>query len=350
MAARERTLLIRADAGVRMGTGHVMRCLALAQAWQDAGGDVLFVSAASTPGIDARLRDESMEMLCLPVPPGSTDDACETARIARRRDAACVVDGYHFGGDYQRAIRRAGVRLLAIDDHGHAEHYWADLVLNQNIHAHPGLYRRRQPGTRLLLGSRYVLLRREFRRWAFERRIPPVARRVLVTMGGSDPDNATLQVLEALEPLDIEGLAATVIAGSSNPHLASLRAFAATARISIRLERGVTDMPKWMAWCDAAITSAGSTTWELAHLGVPGLTLILADNQERSARLLAERGVFATLGWASAVERRTLCEATRRLLLSPERRKKQSDAAAALVDAQGVIRVMENLVGQGSLS
>ena len=162
-------LLFRTDASVGSGTGHVMRCLALAQALQDAGGHAIFAVADATPALEERLRMEKVEHLRPKVIPGSPDDAKETVELAQKKNASwVVVDGYHFGAEYQSLLKAAGLKLLFVDDNGHGESYSADLVLNQNTHARPGLYRKRDPQTRLLLGPRYAMLRREFtRRLAF---------------------------------------------------------------------------------------------------------------------------------------------------------------------------------------
>ena len=154
-------LLIRADAGAAMGTGHVMRCLALAQAWQDAGDQAVFVSSSLPPALDSRLRDEQIGVHPLSAAVGTAADARATADRARALGARwIVVDGYQFGADYQRALKDASFRLLVIDDYGHAGHYCAELVLNQNLDAPESLYRSRGPSTQLLLGCRYALLRR----------------------------------------------------------------------------------------------------------------------------------------------------------------------------------------------
>ena len=253
-------LLIRADADTRMGTGHVMRCLALAQAWQDAGGQVTFLSAALPPGLESRLNAEGMTLVTLDA------DAAQTALVAQELGADWVVlDGYHFDAGSQRALKDAGARLLVLDDNGDSDAYSADLVLNQNVHARAEWYASRAPDTRLLLGTRYALLRREFRvRHDRPRGTPKVARKVLVTLGGSDPDNVTLKVLDALALIRAESLDVTVVVGGGSPHRASLEDAAARMPFPVRVVVNAANMPELMAWADVAISAAGSTVWELA--------------------------------------------------------------------------------------
>ena len=217
------TLLIRADGNARIGTGHIMRCLALAQAWQCKGGKVVFAMVDSTPSIERRLSGEGMEFVRLDSSPGSLADATQTINQALICQAPWIVaDGYYFGATWQKEIKDAGSRLLIIDDFAHAEHYYADLVLNQNLHADANLYAPREHYTRLLLGTRYVQLRREFLDWRnWQREIPAVARHILITLGGSDPDNVTGKVIHALDFMqDVE---AVVVVGGSNPNLDSLQ-------------------------------------------------------------------------------------------------------------------------------
>src|ERR1700680_624425 len=150
MAHNPGTLILRSDASTAMGTGHIMRCFALAQAWQDAGGRPVFAIAESTPAIREGLVGDKMEVAPL-VSAGGEDDAQKVAELALRHAAECVVvDGYQFGADYQRQLKAAGLKLLFVDDNGHTGHYSADLVLNQNAHANASFYGSREPYSRLV--------------------------------------------------------------------------------------------------------------------------------------------------------------------------------------------------------
>lgn len=342
-------LLFRTDVNITMGTGHVMRCLALAQAWQDAGGDAVFAMADTTPSVEARLRVEHIKLVRVTASAGSGQDAAKTAEAASAEQATwVVVDGYQFDSSYQSALRAGGSKVLLIDDHGEAHPYSADLVLNQNLHASESLYRDRDGHTRLLLGSRYVLLRREFAFWRtrlFE--IAPQARRVLVTMGGSDPDNVTEKILRALanEPdLDL-----TVVVGGSNPHLASIEREVQRANRPIRLLQDVSDMPALMVWADFAVAGAGTTSWEMCMMGLPAALCVLAPNQEKIASELAETGAAVDLGYAGKMPVEQTAMKLRRLIGSQADRKAMSERGRELVDGRGAERVLAFVRGDPAL-
>jgi UDP-2,4-diacetamido-2,4,6-trideoxy-beta-L-altropyranose hydrolase len=339
-------LIIRADAHASIGTGHVMRCLALGQAWQEVGGRVRFVMAQEVPALTARLQAEGMEVVSLSASPGSPADAGETLRIMELPGGSwLVLDGYHFGADYQRLIKASGGHLLCLDDYGHAGHYCADLVLNQNIHAHEGLYRSREPETRLLLGTRYALLRQEFFKWrGWPRQIPETAKKILVTLGGGDQNHVTLRVIQALSRLDLERLEVAVVAGGANPHLPELQAALGPCPPSVRLMSNVADMSKLMAWADAAITGGGSTCWELAFMGLPALTIILAAQERPVAEGLAAKGAAVNLGWQGDLTEARLAQALAELIASSRIRARQAHRGRALVDGHGGARVREKLL------
>jgi UDP-2,4-diacetamido-2,4,6-trideoxy-beta-L-altropyranose hydrolase len=336
------TLIVRADASVAMGTGHVMRCLALAQAWQDQGGSCIFAMAEAGPVLQERMRSEGIEVVTITASAGSQQDAAEL------REAACtyqaswlVVDGYQFDVEYQRALKAAGVNLLVIDDTGHAGAYVADLVLDQNSHATDDLYRRREPYTRLLLGSRYAMLRREFKPWRGRKReIADVGRKVLVTMGGTDPDNVTVRVMHALRLLAEDTLEATIVVGGSNPHGNELEEAVDRAEGAIRLRRNALNMPELMADADAAISAAGTTCWEMCLLGLPAIIIDVADNQRPVAQELNRLGIAIHAGGVQDTTSEAIASQLKQILASSELRTEMSKRGQELVDGQGADRVV----------
>jgi UDP-2,4-diacetamido-2,4,6-trideoxy-beta-L-altropyranose hydrolase len=304
---------------------------------------VYLLSAALPHALRDRLEGEEVPVLSLVTEPGSEADAAETIDVARQCGSSWIVlDGYHFDAVYQQRIKDAGLKLLYIDDCGYAGHYSADIVLNQNIFANAELYQSRERYTQLLLGTHYALLRREFRDWHnWQREIPPVARKLLVTLGGSDPDNVTLKVLEALQQVDTEPLEVVVLVGAGNPHYATLQSVMSSGPHVITLQNNVRNMPELIAWADVVISAGGSTCWELAFLGVPMLLLVLADNQRPIAEHLHHNSVAHNFGWHSDVTSTKIVEGLRDLLLSVTTRTKMCREGRKLVDGFGAERAID---------
>jgi UDP-2,4-diacetamido-2,4,6-trideoxy-beta-L-altropyranose hydrolase len=324
-----------------------MRCLALAQVWQDAGGRTVFAMAETTTAVEERLRSEGVEVARLAGAAGTQEDADHTARLAAKHQAEwVVVDGYQFGAEYQSSVKKAGRAILFVDDNGHAGHYSADLVLNQNPYASEDFYRNRDSGTKLLLGLEYAMLRREFRRWRNRwRDKPKVSSKVLVTLGGSDAGNLTLRVIEALEHVQPATLEATIVAGGSSAYTGELEAAAAKARV--RLLRNVTSMPELMAWADIAVSGSGTTVLELAFMGVPAILLVTAENQRSNAQAWERLGLAQNLGDPAHLSAEQLAGAVSALIVDRERRTTMARSARTLVDGLGADRVAAKLAAGG---
>jgi UDP-2,4-diacetamido-2,4,6-trideoxy-beta-L-altropyranose hydrolase len=318
-----------------------MRCLALAQAWQDSGGSAVFAMAETTPAVQSRLQSEGFEILSIENPSDAGSEANQLAVVARERNAEwVVVDGYQFESDYQRELKMAGLKVLFVDDNGRAAPYFADLVLNQNLHANEQMYERREPHTELLLGTRFCLLRREFNSWReWDRETSPTGRKVLITMGGSDPDRFTQVIIQSLRLVKIEGLEATVVVGGSSPHWASLQRAASEFSGSLHLFRDASSMAELMAHADAAVSAAGTTCWELCLLGLPALLISVAENQRALAQELNNRGCAIHLGNPQELSAEQVASQLERLLDSSEIRSSLSRRARQLVDGTGSQRV-----------
>jgi UDP-2,4-diacetamido-2,4,6-trideoxy-beta-L-altropyranose hydrolase len=333
-------LTIRADADTAMGAGHVMRCLALSQAWMAEGDAVVFVSADLPESLAVRLEAEGVSVVDVVGKRGSTDDAAQAASYAGEDGGLwLVVDGYHFDNTYREKLKASDLNVLAIDDGYLTEHVHADVVLNQNL----GAESLRYAAKRVLLGTDYVLLRSEFRDPTLRKgSVRNAAGRVLVTLGGGDPDNQTMKVVDALKEIDRPGLHSRVLMGQTNPHLNTLRK--ATSDFSgIEVMSHVTDMPSLIAWADIAISAGGSTCWELAFAGVPNLVLVIADNQRPIAAALDQAGASVSMGWFESVQVGDIASALCAVMDSETLRESMRKSGQDLVDGAGAGRVAEVL-------
>jgi UDP-2,4-diacetamido-2,4,6-trideoxy-beta-L-altropyranose hydrolase len=339
-------LILRADATPQMGAGHVMRCLALAEAWRDCGGRAVFAFATAGDALVERLQAEKMGIFQLTAEPGSVADAGETVALANQIGASwMVVDGYHFHSSYHRAVKEAGIRLLAIDDYGSAERCIADLVLNQNLRAEEGWYPDREPHTRLLLGTRYVLLRREFQAWQhWERRVPREARRVLVTLGASDSGCSLIQIVRALQQTSLPDLEAVVVAGAEPLDDGALKAAVERSRFPISVTQNVGDPSPLMAWADVSIIAAGVTLWELLYMESAILSYARNPFQQMILSELERQKKVVGLGDLAELEPGRLAREIEGLARSETRRRSLAAAGRALVDGDGCSRVVAALL------
>jgi UDP-2,4-diacetamido-2,4,6-trideoxy-beta-L-altropyranose hydrolase len=319
-----------------------MRCLALAQAWQEAGGKVAFACADLPDALESRLLSEQCALHRFESAPASqreTRDIQETLRIAAvTRPQWLVLDGYDFGPDYQLALRDVTWRLMVIDDDGRHEAYHADVLLNQNAGAAAVLYGRRTHSARMLLGCQYAMLRREFRQRA--RKIPTseIVSQILLTLGGADQGNVTeelLAVLGSCRPADCQ---IQVVIGPANPHVFRLRDVAAKMN-RVVLHVAPTDLPQIMASCDLAVTAAGSSVYELGYLGVPMLLAVTAENQRPIAAALDHLGAAVRLNELSGISSDYFKTPVRWFINDPTARAECAAQFQQLVDGQGAARV-----------
>jgi len=341
-------LLIRADASKEIGTGHLMRSVALAQAWRGTRGGVSFMCHCESDALQKRILAEGFGLTVIKRPHPDPSDLETTLSFLKKLHPEdgpgspwLVLDGYHFDPIYQKASRDAGFKVLVIDDYNHQSHYHADILLNQNIMAESLEYRC-DPDTVLLLGTKYALLRDEFLAQEGKRHeAPGIARKILVTLGGADPHNVMLEVVQALKLLDIKGLEVKIVVGPANPHSGEIEEEIQKDQrtaLAFQIVRNV-DMPELMTWADVAVSAGGITSWELAFMGVPFLAFTLAENQRDIGPKLQDAGAAIDLGWPDQVDIAQLSGALDGLLVDPDRRRKMSSRAKKLVDGQGAKRV-----------
>ena len=337
-----KTLLIRADANAEIGVGHVMRCMALAQAWQKAGGRAIFALAAGSE-LEERIRSEGADFETIHATPGTREDAAQTAQLCAGLHADWLaIDGYHFPVEYRRSARTLPACLLLFDDDAQDERCDCDLALNPDPDAVL-----RSPAdceTVQLRGPQYALLRREFLEHRRERpSIRETARRILITLGGGDSHNVTQQVFDALERLHDLDLDVTVIVGASYPYVGQLAAALRPSRLKATLLQNVDNMPELMSRADLAISAGGGTCYELAFMQVPMFLLTMARNHEAAVAAFASAGAAFNVGWFSSLNPEGLADLLRRVVCDRELRAGFVEKAARLVDGNGVNRVIDTM-------
>ena len=325
-------VLMRADASVSTGTGHAMRCLALAQALVDRGHQVVLATAELALPLERRFGAEAVVVARLDRR-GPDSDLDQVRGLAGRMESEVfVVDGYQFDAEYVSGIGRAG-RLLLIDDRGMAGLDTA-LVVNQNNYAAAADYPSRAPNTELLLGPRHALLRREFAASPPPHRAVGSPDRVLLTIGGSDPDDATRRLLPALR--HVREL--RVIIGPLHPDPQRLAGDVAAAGGTVITD--TKDMRAQLTWADLVIGAAGTGALEFAWAGAPAVLVVTAENQEPVARSMERAGTAINLGSPDAGIVERLTDVLSALSADSQLLGRMSAAGRQLVDGRGASRVV----------
>jgi spore coat polysaccharide biosynthesis predicted glycosyltransferase SpsG len=240
-------------------------------------------------------------------------------------------------------MRREATHLLLMDDSPERQPCECDVVLNPDPDATDARYPDREGPTQFLLGPRYALLRKEFLNARIHSEVAATARRVLITMGGGDEHNVTLQASEALQGIRDTELDVTVVVGASYQHRESLQAAIERSPQPTKLLSNVQNMPELMAQADLAITAGGGTCYELAFMGVPMFLITTAKNHERAVATFASAGAALDAGWYHSLDRTTLASSLRRVIRDRELRQKMTEAASCMVDGKGAQRVVETM-------
>jgi len=360
-------ICFRADASLMIGSGHIMRCLALADVLRNNGAQCHFICRALPGHFGEKIEGKGHRLTLLT----SGDDEPAAAKApthahwlgsswrvdaeqtaAALRDARpewLVVDHYALDAVWERELRPHVVRIMAIDDLADRNHD-ADLLLDQNLGREERDYGDLVPqGCLLLIGPRYALLRPEFaslRDYSLTRRRNPSLRHIMISFGGVDAVNATGRVLTALQltELPVECYL-TVVMGAQSSSLDTVCEQATSSRWPCEVRVDVTAMAQLMAESDLAIGAAGSTSWERCCLGLPTLLIVAADNQLSTAHNLELAGGARLIGALDDIARNLPAKFAS--WTNPVSLAQMATAAANLCDGGGCARVLDRMALRG---
>ncbi|MEM9025643.1 MAG: UDP-2,4-diacetamido-2,4,6-trideoxy-beta-L-altropyranose hydrolase [Verrucomicrobiota bacterium] len=339
-------IVFRADANENIGTGHVARSLALAESMQQAGFEIHLSYSDCHESLLEKWARLGASIYKVDYIPGFLKDAKQLSEYASKINANWVViDGHHFGDTYQSILNEGPFKFASIDDYGHCQNNLADILINQNANASIEMYPSRKPSCKLLLGPQYSILRKEFQFSKFQNKkvkLPP--ENVIITTGGSDPQNASVQILRGILATNIPWmLNVRVITGPLNPNFEILKRIANEQKSHrVMVYDQVDDMASHMRWADAAISGAGITLPELLQQGVPTVTLSLVQNQNRNAIAYAKRyRASAFFGPISEFEPESFASFFEAWIQDSDQIRRLSKRGLETVDGKGAPRVIE---------
>lgn len=356
----------RTDASLQIGTGHVMRCLTLADALQADGAQCHFICREHPGNLIAQIIKRGFTVSVLPTATEITNELLVEAQsnyavwlgtdwatdAAQSKNAIgamtvdwLIVDHYAIDARWEQALRPLCRKLMVIDDLADRPHD-CDLLLDQNLGRDVHDYNQLVPeDCTVLAGPHYALLRPEFaalRDESLRRRAAPQLKHLLITMGGVDQDDATGSVLEALQDCQLPAdLHITIVMGQHAPWLERVQLLAKQMQQPTVVKINVNNMAQLMTDSDFAIGAAGSTSWERCCLGLPTLIVVLAENQRNGAAALVKSGSVKALDNVDVIPQ--ALQSMLSLLITTDALIQLSQKSCLVTDGQGASRVRDAL-------
>lgn len=330
-------VFVRVDSSILIGSGHLMRCLTLAEGLRAKGADVVFICRDHPGNLCALIGKKGFTCHLLPRPthtPAIIDDdysswigngweadAFETKVIINsypKDKRLLVID--HYGIDYrwEKMLRPFVDRIFVIDDLANRKHD-CDFLLDQNLYEdmhcrYCGLV---PANCRLFLGPAYALIRSEFRQAkARMKKRDGQIHRILIFFGGSDPTNETMKAIEAIELLGRPAIIVDVVVGLNNKNRESIEDRCRKMK-NVNYYCQTENMAVLMAEADLAIGAGGITTWERCYMELPALVCTIAENQKKVAEYLNRLGIIKWLGSNAGVDAYKIAEVIRKLMNNP---------------------------------
>lgn len=323
----------RVDSSLQMGTGHMMRCLVLAEALHAKGAGVAFISRELPGNVNAEVTRSGFRLSVLPaasatnpqtclenggtqhshwLPVSWSKDAVETSKVLNELAPDwLVVDHYALDSRWERMVSEQVRHVMAIDDLADRTHE-CEVLLDQNLHVDlERRYDRLVPNTCVrFLGPECALLRPDFRRLRPSIKPREELNRLLVMMGGVDPDDITSKALEAIALFGENGMTTDVVVGAANPHRDRIYDLCQGSS-KLNFFCGISNVAELMARADLAIGAGGITAWERCCLGLPTVAISVAYNQIEQLESLAQAGCVVLVGSGSSVNPNQIANAIR---------------------------------------
>lgn len=326
-------ITIRTDGGPKIGMGHITRCLALAEELAINDCNVTFITRNNMPAI-LKIKEYGFDVKIIDNLTIEDEINCLT-QVINQFDIL-ITDSYEIDYNYLDIMKKTGIFLVSIDDLNQHD-FPCDIVINGNIYAEDLNYKNVTGKTCFLLGTRYVLMRKEFRDLP-KKQIKIKPKNILITIGGSDPKGFTIEILKILmSDKNLSNLNFDVVIGPSFDIelVTDINKFTKNyTNISTYYNVNSTIMRDLMIKADIAISAGGSTLYELAAAGVPTIGIITADNQIKNVEYFRKKECIYSMGFE--VNKNILMEKMNDLLNDSAKRRIISLNGQKLFNGDGV--------------
>ncbi|HDZ61608.1 MAG TPA: UDP-2,4-diacetamido-2,4,6-trideoxy-beta-L-altropyranose hydrolase, partial [Nitrospirae bacterium] len=338
-------ITIRTDASISIGTGHVIRCLTLANKLRLRGNDIGFICREESGNLIGLIQQNGYDVQLLPSGIDiDTDRNLTRILLEQTSPDWLIVDHYEIDAAWESSMRNAAGKIMVIDDLADRKHD-CDLLLDQNYNDDNKRYRQLVPDTcTMLLGPGYSLMRPQFADVRTKiREHTGEIKRILIFMGGADPDNQTSEALRAIKMLGRPDISTDLIIGISNTNRSEIESLASTLS-NTSCYYNVENMAELMNAADLCIGEGGTATWERCCLGLPSITVSIAENQISVVDNLVKSGAVVSAGWFRDITAKGLVGDLNFLLRHSGIVRQMSLKSQQLVDGKGTTRVVNCII------
>ena len=313
-------VLFRVNASLEIGTGHLVRCLALAEALLQRGDEVHFETNAEINQPKIQIHRHSPE---------------------KQTFDWTIFDHYQLDHRHETPYRKFSKKIAAIDDFGCRVHD-ADLIIDSSISSQSGQRAAANPKTKFYAGADYLILRPEFQSAKQRANLDQSIENILVFFGGTDPQNLMEPYLNAIaKDLDLKQFQFHFLISGMHPHLPRLQSLSLPSHLHLKVSPSVSDL---MLNCQFYLGAAGSVTWERMCLGLTGLVISIIDNQTDIAQTLDQEATHRYLGTSEQISPAAALKALKIELKNKDFWHQASIRAFNQVDGMGVQRIIELLL------
>lgn len=334
-------ILFRTDGDIKIGTGHIIRSLALADMLKQ-DFKIYFACQKLDSNLTKIITDNGYELIGLPVCKDYLKDA-ENLISHLDQDIILVLDNYFFTENYQQAVKKHCKKLVSIDDLNEG-HFYSDVVISHSEHL-KGVNYSCEKYTETYLGGDFALLRKPFLESSnFERNFESNSK-ILICLGGADPTNQTLRIIQALN-LTQKELTVKPVIGVSNPNYKIVQSWVTknqqNSKLKIEMLSNLSPekMTFQMQNSDLIFCAGSGIAWEVCCIGLPMIVGIIADNQIGIADVLGKKEAAISLGWYKDISIKEIADSFAKLISDDGFLKTQVFKQKKIVDGKSAQRLL----------
>lgn len=330
-------IAIRADGSSTIGMGHIIRCITLANEFKTRNIEVLFITKKNEI-VNKLLYENNIKTVNI-VTKNLYKEVKEVKEIlVNNQIKSIIVDSYYLNEDYLLQLHNSCKLLISIDDNNLYK-YPSDIIINGNIYATEMIYYKKDISVKLLLGSKYIILREEFRK-SYPIKIKDKVENVLITMGGSDINSFTPIVINSIKDIDVN---INVIIGNGFKCTEEIQK-ACKDSSNTNLIYNPTNMADVMKENDIAISASGTTAYELGVLGIPTILIPQAENQIKLSQKVHELNMMLNMGDHRKIKDNEIKNTLLNLIKNKSMRERMNKLSTNFVDKNGVNRIVDEIL------